>query len=288
MRCALFVPADSTRKLEAASRCEGDALILDLEDAVAFDAKDKARQLAGLFLHEKRHPNIYVRVNGLRSGLIEGDLDAVMPFKPAGIVLPKAEGLKDIEHLGIKLAVREAEYGLDDGSTRILPMIAETARGVLLLPSFIDRPNQRLFGLAWGAEDLATDIGATSNRDGNGAYTGPFKMVRHQVLIASAAAGILAIDAVYSGYRDREGLERECLEAARDGFKGKFAIHPDQISTIQETFTPSPLAVEKARAVIEAFDKEGTGTIGYEGDMLDLPHLVRARQIIEQAAHVRL
>jgi citrate lyase subunit beta / citryl-CoA lyase len=290
MRCALFVPADSEKKLASARHSGSDALILDLEDAVSFDAKDKARRLAGLFLHanmqEKLHAQIYVRVNGLRSGLVEDDLDAVMRFQPYGIILPKAEGLRDVEHLGIKLAVREAEYGWEDGSTRILPMVAETARGALLMPSFIDRPNHRLAGLAWGAEDLATDIGATSNRDMNGAYTEPFRMVRHQVLMTSAAAGVLAIDAVHSGYRDSAGLERECVEAARDGFKGKFAIHPDQVSIIQKAFTPSPLAVEQARAVVAAFEKQGTGTIGYEGDMLDLPHLIRARQILEQAGHV--
>jgi citrate lyase subunit beta / citryl-CoA lyase len=291
MSCALFVPASSERMLQSVHAAKAgaesaDILILDLEDAVVPQAKEMARGNVALFLQQPNRPRTFIRINGLRSGLAADDLDAVMPFGPEGIVLPKTEGMADVEQLGVKLAVREAEQGLPDGSTRILPMVGETARSVFLLSDFAHRSSNRLFALAWGAEDLAMEIGARRNREPDGTFTAPFQMVRHTVLMAAAAAGIPAYDAVYPAFRDKIGLREEAERAARDGFSGKFAIHPAQITPIRESFAPTQAEIAEARSIIAAFSKEKTGAIAFEDRMLDRPHLLQAHRILERAGHV--
>ena len=172
MRSLLFVPGDSERKLEKALTSGADALLIDLEDSIALDAKDNARRVTAEFVERMRNtaqrPRLYVRVNGLKTGLVEADLDAVMASSPDGVVLPKAVGGMDVSHLGAKLAVREAESGLPDGATRILAIATENAAGVFALGTFAGA-SHRLMGLAWGGEDLSADLGAEANRGEDGA-----------------------------------------------------------------------------------------------------------------------
>jgi len=284
MRSLLFVPGDSARKLEKGLGSGADALLVDLEDSVALSAKEAARKASAEFLaaarKESNRPRLFVRVNGLTTGLIDADLEAVMAPGLDGIMLPKTVGGIDVSHLGAKLAVREAEYGLEDGATRIIAIATENARGVFALGTLAGA-SHRLAGVAWGGEDLAADVGAEVNRGADGLYTDPYRIARSLTLFAAAAAEVDAIDSVYTNFRDTDGLAAECRDAARDGFVAKMAIHPAQVPVINETFTPSPESLAHARAVVDAFARNpGAGVVGLEGEMLDRPHLARAERLL--------
>jgi citrate lyase subunit beta/citryl-CoA lyase len=286
MRSLLFVPGDSPRKLEKALQAGADALILDLEDSVAFSEKEGARRTTAAFLAEARQaaerPRLFVRVNALSTGLTDADLDGVMAGAPDGIMLPKAVGGPDVAHLGAKLAVREAEHGLDDGGTRIVAIATETAASLFVLGGFAGA-SRRLAGLAWGAEDLSADLGAEVNRDEAGLFTEPFRLARNLMLFAAAAAEVDAVDTVFTNFRDPEGLARECREAQRDGFVAKLAIHPGQVPVINEAFTPAPEAVAQAKAIVEAFAQNpGAGVVGLNGEMIDQPHLKRSERLLRR------
>ena len=287
MRSLLFVPGDSQKKLQKGLESGADALILDLEDSVALDAKPQARELTRDFLKEAsalaRRPRLIVRVNALSTGLTEADLDAIMPGAPDAIMLPKAEGGPDLTHLAAQIAVREAECDLADGATRIIAIATETGKGIFALGSYAGA-SHRLEGLTWGAEDLSADLGAETNRLEDGSYADPYRMARSLTLFAAAAAQVDPIDSVFTAFRDSEGLRAECLAGRRDGFTGKMAIHPAQVAVINEVFSPSPEALARAEAIIALFDANpGLGVIGLDGEMLDRPHLMRARRLKARA-----
>jgi citrate lyase subunit beta/citryl-CoA lyase len=287
LRSALFVPGDSTAKLAKALSAEADALILDLEDSVAAERKEAARATALAFLEDARkrqpRPLLMVRVNALATGLTDADLDAIVAGSPDAIMLPKAEGGAAVAHLDAKLTAREAIHGLPDGEIRIVALATETASALFVAGTY-GGASARLMGLSWGAEDLSADLGAETNRDTEGRFTEPFRFARNLCLAAAAAAKIQAIDTVFVDFRDTAGLKREAEEARRDGFTAKLAIHPAQVETINEVFTPSRAAIAKARAVIAAFaENPGAGVVGIAGVMYDRPHLERARQLLARA-----
>jgi citrate lyase subunit beta/citryl-CoA lyase len=287
MRSLLFVPADSEKKLAKSLGAGADCLIVDLEDSVAPSAKDKARETALAFLAQTARlasrPQLYVRVNGLGSGLIESDLDAVMSPAPDGIMLPKCAAGADVQHLGAMLAVKEAEHDLADGSTRIIPIVTETAASMFMLGSYAGA-SPRLAGLAWGAEDLSACLGAQTYREPGGAYAAPYALARTLTLLAASAAGVAAIDTVYTDFSDGAGFRAESDTARRDGFSAKMAIHPAQVDIINAVFTPTPEDVAKARAIVEAFATEpDAGVITFEGRMLDRPHLIKAQRLLARA-----
>jgi citrate lyase subunit beta / citryl-CoA lyase len=288
MRSFLFVPADSPRKLEKAMASGADALIVDLEDSIALDGKSAARERAAAFVKQamaaKPRPYILIRVNGLATGLTDADLDAVAPTKPDGIMLPKAEGGASVAHADAKLAVREALSGLPDGYIKILPIATETAAALFLAGTFAGA-SARLIGLTWGAEDLSAELGAHANRDARGGFLDPYRLARALCLAGAAAAAVPAIDTVYVDFRDEKGFRRECADAVRDGFTGKMAIHPAQVPIINALFTPSAEALARARAIVEAFDKNpGAGVVGIGGVMYDRPHLARAQRLLKQVS----
>jgi citrate lyase subunit beta/citryl-CoA lyase len=287
MRSLLFVPADSERKLAKSLASGADCLILDLEDAVAPQAKPKARGLAADFLTsaipQSPRPRLYVRVNGLDSGLTGADLDAVMHAKPDGIVLPKCLNGPSVQHLGAMLAVKEAEHEIADGLTRIIAIITETASSIFNMGTY-GKASPRLEGLAWGAEDLSACLGSETNKEKDGSYTFPYALARSLSLLAAAAAEAVAIDTVHLNFRDPAALRLECETARRDGFTAKLAIHPAQVEIINEAFTPSKEAIAKARAIIAAFEASPqAGVISLNGEMLDRPHLTRARRLLAGA-----
>jgi len=287
MRSFLFVPGDSPKKMAKALDSGADALIIDLEDSVAIGQKDQARVTTRDFVREARgaagRPRLFVRVNALDSGLTDADLDVVMAAAPDGVVLPKSSGGADISHLAAKIAVREAEFDLPDGATVIMPVATETGASIFGLGSYAGA-SRRLIALSWGAEDLSADIGAQANRDAAGQFTGPFRLARALLLFGASAAGVAAIDTVFTGLRDLEGLDRECADALRDGFSGKLAIHPAQIPVIHERFTPSAAAIAEARAIVDAFAaNDALGVINIDGQMIDRPHLLRARRTLARA-----
>jgi citrate lyase subunit beta/citryl-CoA lyase len=284
MRSLLFVPGDSPAKLDKAMGSGADVLLVDLEDSVRGEAKARARLTARDFLMTARaqesRPRLYVRVNGLDTGLTDADLDAVMQAGPEGVLLPKSLTGADIQHLAAKLAVREAENELEDGATRILALATESGQALFAMGSY-RRSSHRLAGLAWGAEDLAADLGAESNRLPDGAYADPYRLARALTLAAAAAAEVVAIDGVYTAFRDTEGLRREAEQARRDGFGAKLAIHPAQVPVINAVFTPTPEAIARARRIVDAFAADpARGVVAVDGTMLDMPHLKQAERLL--------
>ncbi|MFN3746067.1 MAG: HpcH/HpaI aldolase/citrate lyase family protein [Hyphomicrobiaceae bacterium] len=285
MRSLLFVPGDSERKLTKALACGADALILDLEDSVAPANRPAARALSAAFVRDTRagarSPLLYVRINPLDGRDWEADLEAVMPAKPDGIILPKPHSGEDVHRLSIALGHAENEAGTASGATRILPIVTETPISVLNLRSYVGA-SARMIGMSWGAEDLGAVVGSLANRDAQGQFTSPYRLVRDLCLITAAAAGVEPIDTVYVNFRDHEGLEAETREARRDGFTGKMAIHPDQVAPINAVFTPSEEEVVRARAVVAAFNG-AAGVASLDGKMLDKPHLVLAEKVLARA-----
>jgi len=285
MRSLLFVPADSPRKLEKGLTSGADVLLIDLEDSVSLVNKAAGRATAAEFLSGSREggPQLYIRVNDLRSGLIDDDLVAVMALKPAGILLPKAVAASDVDHLATKLRVHEAEVGIADSATRIIALITETPAAVLAGSTWGQR-HPRLCGLTWGAEDLSAEIGAERTHTESGQFTDVFRLARAVTLLAAATAETAAIDTVFVDFRDDAALRRECLDAMRDGFTAKMAIHPAQVPVINEAFTPHPDAIAHAQAIVEAFAAAGDpGVVGIDGRMYDRPHLKRAQRLLQRA-----
>jgi citrate lyase subunit beta / citryl-CoA lyase len=283
MRSFLFVPGDSPSKLEKGQGSGADALILDLEDSISAERKAAAREIT--LAHLKRAPRgpgaprLYVRVNGLQTGLTDDDL-SVVEGRPDGIMLPKAEGGASVIHLDAKLAAREALHDLADGHTGILALATETAKALFMAGTFAGA-SARLIGLTWGAEDLSAELGAEANRDAEGRFLDPYRLARSLCLAGAAAAEVQAIDTVYVDFRNTAGLRRETEEARRDGFTAKMAIHPAQVAVINEVFTPTPAAIAKAQAIVDAFAAEpGAGVVGIDGVMYDRPHLARAKQLL--------
>ena len=284
MRSLLFAPGDDPRKMAKALETEADVVILDLEDSVAPANKAKARAetLAFLQAHRAQAQRLFVRVNALVSGLIDEDLAAVMAGAPAAIVLPKCLGGANVQAVGARLAVHEAENGFDSGATKILAIATESAAALFGMGTYAGC-SARLIGLAWGAEDLGADIGVERRRDAGGRHTDVFRLARTMTLLGAVAAGAAPIDAVSADFRNVEALKRESAEANADGFTAKMAIHPAQLAVINAAFTPSAEAIARARAVLGAFANAGAGVASLNGEMLDQPHLTNAKAILARA-----
>ena len=283
LRSMLFVPADSERKLAKGLASPADALILDLEDAVAAPHKAAARTAAAAFITEHAaslSAQLYVRINPLDSGLAMHDLAAVVVPGIAGIMVPKTNSADDVRRVAFCLDALEARAGIAAGTVRIVPVATETAPAMLTMASFThDVP--RLAGITWGAEDLSAAIGAISNKDADGSLSPLYTLANSLCLCAAAAAGVPAIDTLYADFRDSEGLAASCAVARRRGFRGRIAIHPDQVEVINRAFSPSEAELARARRVIDAFAQQpDAGTVGLDGAMLDLPHLKQARRTL--------
>ena len=277
-RSFLFVPGDSERKLEKSKDAGADALIVDLEDAVAPEARPAAREIAHRFVAGRS--DTWVRINPLSSDAAATDLDAVMPAGPAGIVLPKPRSANDVRSLSAMIDAAEERSGLEPGRTKILPLVTETPQSLLALGGYAGC-SDRLAGLSWGAEDLSAAVGATRNRDENGAFLAPYQLARSLCLFAAAAAEVPAIDTVFTDFRNADGLAKYASEARRDGFAGMLAIHPAQVETINAAFEPTAEEIDRAKRIVAAFDANpGAGTIGLDGQMIDRPHLVQAKRIL--------
>ena len=284
MRSLLFVPADGGAKLDKAMASGADAVILDLEDSITPERKAQARTAALEFLKaaqtKKPRPRLLVRINGLDTGMIDADLEAVVAGRPDAIVFPKAEGGASVVHLDAKLTAREAIAGLPEGGIKILAQAVESAAGLFLAGTFRDA-SARLIGMTWGPEDLSAELGAEANRDAAGQLTEPYRLARNMCLFGAAAAKLPAIETVYVDFRNSEGLRRETQDARRDGFAGRLAIHPAQVAVINEVFTPSPEQIAQAKTVVAAFAaRPGAGAVGIDGKMYDRPHLQRAQALL--------
>lgn len=274
LRSLLFVPGDRPDRMAKAATTGADALILDLEDSVAPDAKPDARAATTAFLNESRTVPLFVRVNPLGSGLIADDLAAVLPARPDGIVLPKAEGAASLATLDALLA---------GSAAMILPIATETPAAVFALGSY-GGVTSRLCGLTWGAEDLPAAIGASTSREADGSYTAPYQLARSLTLFGAHAAGVPAIETVYPDFRDLDGLAAYAARGRRDGFTGMMAIHPAQVAVINAAFTPSVAEIAHARRIIALFEENpGAGALALDGKMVDAPHLKAAQRLIAQS-----
>ncbi len=276
MRSLLFVPGDRPDRMEKALGAGADALILDLEDAVAQPAKAEARRHVAAFVEAHPQARLWVRINLLETAEAERDLAAVLPAHPDGIVLPKAEGGASVNELARRLTAA------GNATAQILAIATETPAAIFQLGSYGGA--KRLAGLTWGAEDLPAAIGAATSREEDGRYTPPYELARSLCLFGAAAAGVAPIETVYPAFRDLDGLAAYAARARRDGFTGMMAIHPTQIAPINAAFTPSAAEVAQARAVVAAFEANPhAGALSLDGKMIDRPHLVQAKRTIAAA-----
>jgi citrate lyase subunit beta/citryl-CoA lyase len=286
LRSWLFVPGDSDRKLMKSEAVAADALIFDLEDSVAPEQKREARRRVREYLASRRErpAELWVRINALDGPLALDDLVEILGGQPAGIVLPKVRGPRDVIMLGHYLDALEAQHGIDSGSTRILPVTTEIPEAIFRLGDYTSC-GRRLFALTWGAEDLSTATGAISNQDATGGWTSPFQLARSLCLFGAHAAGVAAIDTIHANVRDISGLRTVCEAARRDGFSGKVAVHPDQVAVINESFTPSEHETAGARRIVDLFAANpGVAALMLDGRMVDIPHLRQAEAILAKAA----
>ena len=276
LRSLLFVPGDRPDRMDKALGSGADALILDLEDAVAPAAKPEARRSVDAFLDAHPEANLWVRINPLESLECDRDLDAVLGARPNGIVLPKAEGGASVAELARRLTER------GNATAQILAIATETPAAIFQLGTYGGA--RRLAGLSWGAEDLPAAIGASTSREEDGSFTAPYEIARALCLFGAAAAGAAPIETVYPAFRDLEGLAAYAARARRDGFTGMMAIHPAQVPVINAAFTPSEAEIAHARAVVAAFEANpGVGALSLDGRMIDRPHLVQAQRILAAA-----
>ena len=284
-RSWLFAPGDSERKMEKATAGAADIILLDLEDAVAEAEKPKARSMVSSFVtaNAKHRARLWVRINPIQGPHALADLAAVVPAGPGGIMLPKPRGRADAELLNHYLTALEAAAGITLGATKVIPLVTETPESMLATGSYAGVP--RLAAMTWGAEDLATALGAISNRGEDGDYDFTCQLARSLCLVGAAAAGVPAIDTIQGDFRDEAGLRKRTAQVRRAGFRGMLAIHPAQVDVINETFTPSAEETAAAQEIVDLFAANpGAGTIGYKGAMLDRPYLVRALAVLALAA----
>ncbi len=281
LRSLLFVPADSERKFAKAIGAGADALILDLEDSVAPAQKVSARAtVKGLLGGGERNWSFLVRINPLGSGLALDDLAAVVRPGLDGLLIPKVNGIADVDLVSHYVDALEVAAGMTPGHVKLLVVATETPAAMIGFSGYV-QTNKRLVAMTWGAEDLSAALGALANKEADGNWTFPYQVARAQCLFAAGAADVAPLETLYADFRDRDGLAASCRIARRDGFVGRIAIHPDQVATINSCFTPSETDIDHARRVVAAFAASPTvGTVGIDGKMYDRPHRVAARRTL--------
>ena len=271
LRSLLFVPGDRQDRFAKAEASGADAIILDLEDSVSAQGKERAREAVAAYLAEDAPVHRLVRINPVDSVYWQDDLACVVGAD--GIVLPKAQGAATVETLTAHMAPH----------LRILPIATETPQAIFELGSY-DRVADRLCAISWGAEDLPAAVGAVSSRNPDGSFTPPYEMARSLTLFGAHAAGVAAIETVYPAMDDLAGLKSYAMRGAYDGFTGMLAIHPAQVPVINAAFTPSRAEVDAARRIVEAFAAAPeAGVLRIDGKMVDAPHLAQARKILMRA-----
>jgi citrate lyase subunit beta/citryl-CoA lyase len=287
MRSWLFAPGDSEKKMGKAAAGGADIVLLDLEDSVSPGNKAAARAMvAEVIAAGENRARLWVRINPLVTPDAVADLAAVMPARPGGILLPKAEGAADIAQLHHYLTALEAANGIARGATRVAALVTETAAAMFRTGDYGgDYPGRaRLAAMSWGAEDLSAALGASEQRGPDGEYSHTFEMARSLCLVGASAAGVAAIETVQPEFRDLAALEARARRVRAQGFRGMLAIHPAQVDPINAAFTPSAAELAHARAVVQAFaDHPGAGVVALDGAMLDRPHLALAQRLLAEA-----
>jgi len=279
-RALLYMPGDDWKKITKALTLSVDCICMDMEDGVAFNRKAEARATIAKALQELDFgaSEKLARVNAVGSGLERDDIEAALPYRPDGIVIPKVESLEQIEWGSEIIEAAELASGWPVNSIRMLVGV-ETAKGILNLKEIASHP--RLDGIIFGGEDFAASIGATRTEDAL-----ELLYARQAVVTACAAYGLQAIDIVTIDFKDLERVQREAEFGAQLGFSGKQIIHPNQVAPVQEAFTPDDESIANARRVVEAFEahqKEGKGAFALDGQMIDMPLVKNAQKVLERA-----
>lgn len=282
-----FVPGGNERMMAKALTLSADGLILDLEDAVTVEKKAEARRvvLGWLQTLDFGGKERWIRMNPLVTGFGEADLDGTIEGSPDGYVVPKPRNAADIRAVVQILDRLEQKHGVPFGSTKLVLIATETPEGLLNIAE-VARASPRIAAVSWGIEDLSAAMGLPRTRDAEGRYLDIPRYARVMTAIAASAAGVEALDTVFTDIPNLEGLRRECQEAVWMGFTGKISIHPSQIPVINEVFTPAPEEAREAQELIAAFEAhtaKGSGAFAFKGQMVDAPHLTRARKILERA-----
>ena len=271
-RSWLFVPADSEKKIAKALDSEADAIIFDLEDSVAAANKREAREILKHLPQRSERPELWVRINPIGSEFHKDDLHLIGVADIHGIVLPKSESGADVTQLAHRT-----------GNIPVHAIVTETAASLFGMLSYRD-PKSPLAAMSWGAEDLSAALGASTKYDPEGGLSFTYRLARSLCLAGAAAAGVQPVDGIFADFRDEEGLRTEAEAARREGFTGKLAIHPAQVATINAAFTPSDDEVRHAGEIVAAFEAHpGAGELSVGGRMVDRPHLVQARRVLEVA-----
>ncbi len=271
-RCLLFMPGDDLKKIQKGISLGVDSIIMDLEDGVALNRKAEARETIATALSDLNfgRSERLVRINPIGSGLQRDDLEAVLPYQPDGIVIPKVERADQVQWVSKQI---------HDEHTRLLVLI-ESARAIVNLKE-IAAADPRIDALIFGSEDFASDIGATRTREGQ-----EISYARNAVVIHAAAFGLQPIDTLVTDFNDEARLIEDCRLGVQLGFVGKLAIHPKQVNVIQAAYTPSDAEIDRARKLIEAHDRHqagGSGAFAIDGQMIDMPIVRAAEQVLAKA-----
>jgi len=271
-RSWLFVPGDSEKKILKALESDADAVIFDLEDSVVPDRKKVAREILKTLPKRSNGPQWWLRVNPLGTQFHKDDLKLVGNAYIQGIVLPKVENGGDVAHVAHRT-----------GNIPIHAIVTETPASLFNLMTYRD-PNSPLAAMSWGAEDLSAALGAASKYDADGSLSFTYRLARSLCLAGAVAAGVQPVDGVFADFRDDAGLQAEAEAAAHEGFTGKLAIHPAQVAIINAAFTPSQDDIRHAEEIVAAFEAHpDAGVLSLGGKMVDRPHLVQARRVLERS-----
>jgi citrate lyase beta subunit len=271
------MPGDDRHKIETGAAMNVDSIIMDLEDGVALNRKDAARETISTALREMDFGRTerLVRINAVSTGLHVDDLNHTLEAHPDGYVLPKVESAGQVQEISNHLRQAESKYGWPENSIALL-VIVESARGIVNLRE-IAESDARVSALIFGAEDLAGDLGAKRTPDGWEVF-----YARSAVLLHAKAFGLQAIDTVYVDLNDLDGLVAHTEQGLYMGYSGKLAIHPRQVDPIQRIFTPTTEEIQQAKRLIDAHDthqQAGTGAFQMDGKMVDMP-IVRAAEAV--------
>ena len=280
-RAILYVPGNETRKIEKAITLGADSVCLDLEDGVAPNRKVDAREtIARAFRTLNFGASEKLgRINGVGTGFESDDLEALVPARPDGIVVPKVNDADELRWVSARIGEIEKRENLPEGSIALIGMI-ESARGLVNVAQ-IANADARLEALIFGAEDYAADVGATRTREGT-----EILYARSAIVAACAAFGIQAIDLLFLDFRDADGLRAETLRGAQLGYVGTQVIHPNQVPIVQAVYTPDDATIAQAQRVADAAAEhlaQGRGAFALDNKMVDMPIIKAAQRVLARA-----
>lgn len=289
-RSAHFVPGANEKMLHKSIATAADSLVLDLEDAVTPERKDTSRNIVAGWLRDVDFGSKErtVRMNPLETPWGYQDLEVTMQYPPDAYMVPKVSTLAQLNVISAEISKWEAAYGHEPDQVGLILVSTETPQGALNLPTFTQCA--RVIALSWGAEDLSAALGAPRNRRPDGTYLDPYVYCRTITLLSAAAAAVQPLDTVYVDFNDPQGLRAECQESAWMGYTGKITIHPNQIDIVNAAFSPTDEEVDTAVRLVEAFaeaEKQGLMAISFEGQMVDVPHLSRAKKTLQRAEQIQ-